>query len=55
MILIAMHQIEQIVWALYGESGLFGLEQGYRGFLISLGFRPEQPGHRENLGRETHY
>ena len=33
--------------------GLFGLEQGFQGFLVSLGFRPEQPGHRANLGRET--
>ena len=35
--------------------GLFGSEQGFQGFLVTLGFRPEQPGHRGNLGRKTHY
>ena len=37
-----------------GWLGLFGLEQGSQGFLVNLGFR-EQPGHRGNLGRKTHY
>ena len=37
---------------LAGLLGLFGLEQGFQGFLVNLGFRSEQPGHRENLGRK---
>ena len=32
--------------------GLFGSEQGFQGFLVTSGFRPEQPGHRGNLGRK---
>jgi hypothetical protein len=43
------------VLGLLGLLGLFGLEQGFQGFLVTLGFRPEQPGHRGNLGRKTQH
>ena len=48
--------VESAILAYEGTRlGLFGLEQGFQVFLVTLGFWPEQPGHRGNLGRKPNY